>query len=276
MTRFPYCACPHALLHHGAQLRQATIPPSYELCLAGQLRAAQGHEASIRLCLERLTNTSDEFLSVLGSVGPLRPEPGWDTLAHAASMHTEAHGAALPADTRQLLQAAGASQATQARLLDSLVIARYPTPLIEFTEKKARELLTRLSLNALFSCDSVQQALKATFACLRRRSMMYAWLMLRTWTNSWPMAQGMQKGTAGCPHSCAPPAIDSLAHGLFYPVALTGRALARCPAPHAPAWGLGRRTADSRRTSRSSVQGLHSCIQRRELPPHGLRVKGYA
>lgn len=64
-------------------------------------------------------------------------------------MHATTPDTSLSADTARLLQADGASQA--------------------MTEKKVRELLARRSLGKLFTGDSVQEALKATFACLRRR-----------------------------------------------------------------------------------------------------------
>lgn len=62
---------------------------------------------------------------------------------------------------------------------------------------------------------------------LRKHSPIFAWLLIRTWTASWPTAQRTQKGMVGCVFSCAPPAVDALLHALFCPTACRALSEAR-------------------------------------------------
>lgn len=136
-----------------------------------------------------------------------------------------------PQATKDILAAAEDGRISQAKVLNALIEARYPDSLEDVLSSRVVTLVERLTCGGAANLGEVRAAVQLMIAELRKHSPIYSWLLIRTWTASWPTAQRTQKGAMGCIFSCAPPAVDALPHALFCPTACRALSEARKQPP---------------------------------------------
>lgn len=231
ILRFPFCACPRAVPHYGNRIRLARVPPVEEYCRAAAIRAAARHKPLLLKCVTKLQHIRDEYADITYSTDMMKPDVGWMSAALALDD--------LPVKTRDIINSAENGYLSQAKVLEPLIESRSPASLEEVLSARVISLMEKLQQAGMARADEPHAATRSMLTELRRHSPIYAWLLLRTWTTSWPTSQRTQQGIVGCILACPPPAIDSMPHALFCPMACKALARARGVPFRCDPWSIG-------------------------------------
>lgn len=210
ILRFPYCSCPRAVLHRGGKNNTVRVPPAAELCQAIMLRCMARHLDQIEVLAAHLQHVRDEMLPMDLIGDPLTPEPGWDQPAYVSQMlqrWQEAHGT-----VREVLRAPPAPH-LQKRLLDAMILTKYPSTMLQVLSKRiAGVLRERHDPGTLPPLHDVEVMLQNTLRYVSKRSPVFFWLLCRGWCKAWATAHRLQRGRRGCVWCCSPVCVDNQAH----------------------------------------------------------------